>query len=603
MGAPGKMNNAANTTGTTAAAGTTTTGSTTKPSNALKKLFGRRNSGKNNRSNSNTRGRSRSSSRPRQQSNVTTTEPTKNSISKNTSGTTSGKASLSDGRQERKRGKRWGGVFKKNEATAGRTSSTNRNKEKSQDVVRVEEVNSSPVRIVVPPQKQNKQHQQTMTTKLTQKDFVPWQETLKEEDPSQMILRQKQLIKERDGFCRRVDTYDGQIIAVDGRPAYELGSYLGGGVAGVVYEGHRLRPVEEYPVRLGRGLGRNDNNIQDDNQSMVDSLMGGDDLPLSSPPGLIDVSFFDCGNDPATATLGDEKKQNEVGSNTYYGGRNGTVPPQNGAILTFDSLDETASMRRQRMCQDEAALEMTASNDQVVLIDDQDAPSRSSQYAKAVSMNHVESLHSYQDGGGFPSDASISYSLMEETVAIKVLNPVGFRTMDPESLQTTVVARKGDDLPVAVLSGDQPMEERHVWWLINPNSRNLRTLQRYPPEQKGPRRVQVDRGSAEKGLRISLIAAYRDKKGMLRELPLTRCIEIWGHVPFGASDEAFSSLLTAIDAINSGKTPPPMPAYWDLHNTQPIIGNVPGRIATASTANTTRDDASLESLPMTTRRT
>jgi hypothetical protein len=42
---------------------------------------------------------------------------------------------------------------------------------------------------------------------------------------------------------------------------------------------------------------------------------------------------------------------------------------------------------------------------------------------------------------------------------------------------------------------------------------HLATLQRHSPNKSGsggtPRGVQVDRGSAEKGLRISLIAAYQ----------------------------------------------------------------------------------------------
>ena len=566
MGAPTGHRNSSNNSNNNSKMSSHQTSGSPKPPGTLQKLFGRRTSGG---------GEWKEETTPRNSN-----------------------KSLSASRQERKKGKRWGSVFKKNnDASAGgsgtTTSSTpprptndeeSPNHHKRDDVVTIQDAHS-PVRIVAP---QKKHGTPTVVSKLTPKDFVPWQETLQEEDPHKTLLLQKQLIKERDGFCRRVDAYDGQVITVAGRPAYELGSYLGGGVAGVVYEGHRLRPLEEYPVRLGRGLGRND---QDDNQSLVDSLLGGEAQDPAAPPGLIDVNnFFDCGTE---AVVAEEKKVTDA---NFRGG-----VPQNGAILTFDSLEESASMRRQRVCQDEAALEMTASNDQMVLIDDQDAPSRSSQYAKAVSMNHVESLNSYD--GAFPSDASISYSLMEETVAIKVLNPVGFRTMDPETLQTAVVARRGDDLHQAVLDGERPMEERHVWWLINPNSRNLRTLQRYPPEQKGPRRVQVDRGSPDKGLRISLIAAYRDKKGTLRELPLTRCIEIWGHVPFGASDEAFSSLVAAIDAINSGRPPPEMPAFWDLHHTQPTFADVPGRIGTASTANTTRDDASLESLPMTSKRT
>jgi hypothetical protein len=40
---------------------------------------------------------------------------------------------------------------------------------------------------------------------------------------------------------RKVDSYDGQVIKVSGEPAYELGNYLGGGVAGVVYEAVSLK--------------------------------------------------------------------------------------------------------------------------------------------------------------------------------------------------------------------------------------------------------------------------------------------------------------------------------------------------------------------------
>jgi hypothetical protein len=504
---------------------------------------------------------------------------------------TTSKPSLAASRSERKKGKRWGSVFTKKETTASGTLTNEGTKEGN--VVTVQD-HQSPVRII-----QKHRPSSPPPSKLTTKDFVPWQTSLKEEDPNKTLLLQKQLVKERDGFCRRVDSYDGQVIAVAGRPAYELGSYLGGGVAGVVYEGHRLRPLEEYPVRLGRGLGQNDT-FDLDNHSLMDtrtqSKEGASILPPpEEPPGLIDVGLFSClpNAEAAQAAVQDE---------TVVGNK---PPPRNGSVLTWDSaVDEASLTRRSRVAQDDAALEMTASNDQMVLIDEPDGPSRSSHYAKAVSMRHVESANSATDQ--FPSDASITYSLMEETVAVKVLNPVGFRTMDSDALQSAVVARQGDDLERAVLDGKHPMEQRHVWWLVNPNSRNLRTLQRYPAEQKGPRRVQVDRGSAEKGLRISLIAAYCDGSNTLRELPLTRCIEIWGHVPFGASDEAFSALVSAIDAINSGKSAPNLPAFWDLHQTQPIFNDavVPGRIGTASTANTLApDDASLESLPMQSRRT
>lgn len=37
-------------------------------------------------------------------------------------------------------------------------------------------------------------------------------------------------------LSRKVDSFDGQTITVDGKPCYELGGFLGGGAAGVVYE-------------------------------------------------------------------------------------------------------------------------------------------------------------------------------------------------------------------------------------------------------------------------------------------------------------------------------------------------------------------------------
>lgn len=35
---------------------------------------------------------------------------------------------------------------------------------------------------------------------------------------------------------RKVESFDGQTITINGKPSYELGSFLGGGAAGVVYE-------------------------------------------------------------------------------------------------------------------------------------------------------------------------------------------------------------------------------------------------------------------------------------------------------------------------------------------------------------------------------
>ena len=399
--------------------------------------------------------------------------------------------------------------------------------------------------------------------------FFPEQVIL---SPEEMEIKraeiiQKQQIKERDGFCRRVDFYDGQVITVDGKPAYELGSYLGGGVAGVVYEGHRLRPVEDYPVRLGA--------VEDTPLEEIPELNKTD-----RPPSIV----WGCMPGTAEEAVSDGDKPQKT-------------MPRGSSHLTADnsivSLDANGMKKRNRTFREDQALEMTVEHEELVIIEDKDAPSRSDNYAKAVSMNVDDN-----------DDSSITYGFMEETVAIKVLNPVGFRTLAPETLENAVVARRGAKMEPEVMSGQQPMEERHVWWLINPNSRNLRTLQRYavPSDPSTPRRVEVDRGTADRGLRISLVAAYRDEQNQLKELPLTRCIEIWGHVPFGATDAEFKGLLKAIDAINAGNPPPPLPSFFHY-------AGAPGRVGTEKTAatdltdNSSLLDGSHLPNPMTSKRT
>ena len=78
-------------------------------------------------------------------------------------------------------------------------------------------------------------------------------------------------------------------------------------------------------------------------------------------------------------------------------------------------------------------------------------------------------------------------------VAIKILNPVGFKLMPSGPLQRCLVAVKG-----AGVRRGQLLREEHVWWLVHPHSKQV-------------------------------VAAYEDPKyGTLREVPLPRCIEIWG---------------------------------------------------------------------------
>ena len=256
-----------------------------------------------------------------------------------------------------------------------------------------------------------------------------------------------------------------------------------------MYEGHRLRPMNEYPVRGG--------------------VLN--ETPIIPPPKEVTTktTSFLCGDTSLLQMEEDEEPPEALAPPE-------TPPQRKSSALTIgpDFAIETA----------------VEDNDHVIVVDQIDAPSRSMYAAKAASIA----------------------DLTDETVAIKILNPVGFRIMPVEQTRSAVVVRKGELLTNDIIQGRRPMEEKHVWWLVNPNSRNLRTLQKAPSDK-------IERGTAERGLRLSLVAAYVDPKtNDLCELPLTRCIEIWGHVPFSASDEQFEDMMQAIERVNAGHAASPI---------------------------------------------
>jgi len=311
---------------------------------------------------------------------------------------------------------------------------------------------------------------------------------------------------QRDGFCRQVNAYDGQTIVVENKASYEVGNYLGGGVAGVVYEGHRLLPVEEYPIRK---------------------------------------DF----KERERVTVGNVNRNNSLLS---HGSSNDDDDRNNGNNENGNDL--------------ELQVEDTSNKEN-------------------STPNPTSKSKQNQGGGGGVYTNGAEVDLLDESVAIKILNPVGFRLISQSACATAIILQKGQELDVQVKEGRKPMTEKHVWWLVNPNSRNLKSLQRAPSplvrdngtsgatvttSTRGSSRkvydnngtplpisaVSADRGTKDRGLRLSLIAAYMDPTtNSLRELPLTKCIEIWGHAPFGASEEEFDEMMDAIERVNAGMTP------------------------------------------------
>jgi len=114
-------------------------------------------------------------------------------------------------------------------------------------------------------------------------------------------------------------------------------------------------------------------------------------------------------------------------------------------------------------------------------------------------------LGNYLGGGASGSvyQAIDMSSEQEKSVAIKILNPVGFKSLPYGQISSCVTATKGLPLTHDQMSGKAPMTLDRVWWLVHPQTRQV-------------------------------YAAYEDAhRGQLRELTLPKCIEVWGWTPFG----------------------------------------------------------------------
>jgi serine/threonine protein kinase len=300
---------------------------------------------------------------------------------------------------------------------------------------------------------------------------------------------------ERDGFCRRVDYYDGQTINVDGVPTYDVGNYLGGGVAGVVYEGHRIRPLNEYPVR-----------------SSYQELLGIQNYNKKRTNSLLSV---DANN--KMIVNGITEQQTAISAEPTMSGCSGIFCGPSHSDLNEHSGDLALVVENEKLLTPQMGREL----------------------------QNVEG----------------SEQIKDESVAIKILNPVGFRLLSPSACASAVVIHKGEEMDADVKAGRKPINESHVWWLVNPSSKNLRTLQKNPsPVARTGEEIELradlyNRGSKEQGIRLSLVAGFLDpRSNSLRELPLTRCIEIWGHAPFGTTEEEFEYMMDAIERVNHGQS-------------------------------------------------
>ncbi len=117
----------------------------------------------------------------------------------------------------------------------------------------------------------------------------------------------------------------------------------------------------------------------------------------------------------------------------------------------------------------------------------------------------------YQVGSsGSPSNLSLSSNsspLDEKGVAIKILNPVGYKNLPYSQVTRCIPVWKGKPLSADQKCGKARMTAENVWWLLHTQTKQI-------------------------------YAAYEDpQRGQLRELPLPRAVEVWGFDPFGMRDE------------------------------------------------------------------
>jgi serine/threonine protein kinase len=104
----------------------------------------------------------------------------------------------------------------------------------------------------------------------------------------------------------------------------------------------------------------------------------------------------------------------------------------------------------------------------------------------------------------------------QKTVAIKILNPIGFKLLPISQINQCVVAKKGLPLTREQSIGKSPLTQDNIWWLIHSTSHS--SLKH-------------------------VISAYEDpNRRQLRELPLPKCVEIWGWHPLGADQSSYEEV-------------------------------------------------------------
>lgn len=90
--------------------------------------------------------------------------------------------------------------------------------------------------------------------------------------------------------------------------------------------------------------------------------------------------------------------------------------------------------------------------------------------------------------------------------ALKILNPLGYKLLNPASLRRCNIMIKGNVVSLQVETNNE-LDIDNVWWLINGSTKQF------------------------------IAAFYSEKSSCLKELSLNHCIAIWGNNPQGVGED------------------------------------------------------------------
>lgn len=140
-------------------------------------------------------------------------------------------------------------------------------------------------------------------------------------------------------------------------------------------------------------------------------------------------------------------------------------------------------------------------------------------------------------GGG---SSGVAYEVLHlesaQQFAVKLQTPLSFKLLPPAAIAKCSVLHKGSPIGHDVSVGAAPLRQEHIWYLLEPASKALVTAWEDPrvARQYAASATQPPQSPAAGGP-VPTYLGGSDSPGLgmagLRELPLTKAMEVWGRDP------------------------------------------------------------------------